>query len=57
MAKVKGNVKVVAKKKPIRAGSTMPRNIGGILNAEVVAHVRRQKRRKNATVVKAKKTE
>ena len=57
MAKVKGKVKVVAKKKPIRAGSTMPRNIGGILNAEVVAHVRRQKRRNNATIVKAKKDE
>ena len=54
MAKVKGKVKVAAKRKPIRAGSTMPKNIGGILNAEVVAHVRQKKRRKNATVVKAK---
>jgi hypothetical protein len=53
MAKVKGKVKVAAKKKPIIAGSTMPRNIGGILNAEVVAHVRQKKRRENATVVKA----
>lgn len=53
MAKVKGKVKVAAKRKPIRAGSTMPRNVGGILNAEVVAYVRQKKRRKNATVVKA----
>lgn len=47
MVKVKG--KVVAKvrkggKKPLKAGRVMPKNIGGIANAKVVAIVKKREK-------------
>lgn len=41
--KVKGKVKVSVKKKPVKAGITMPKNIGGIANAKIVATVKKTK--------------
>lgn len=35
MAKIKA--KTTAKKKPVKAGSSMPRNVGGIANVKVIA--------------------
>lgn len=47
MAKVKGKiaakVKKSNKKAPVKAGSTMPRNVGGILNARVIAKTKKKK--------------
>lgn len=43
--KVSGKTKAKVKKKPVKAGRTMPRNVGGILNARVVA--RAKKKNKN----------
>ncbi len=41
--KVKGKIKAMVKKKPIKAGHTAPKNIGGILNAKVVTTVKKAK--------------
>jgi hypothetical protein len=41
--KVKGKVKVSVKKRPVKAGRTMPKNIGGIANAKIVATVEKIK--------------
>ena len=35
--------KVSVKKKPVKAGSSMPKNIGGIANAKVIATVKKVK--------------
>ena len=35
--------KVSVKKKPVKAGSSMPKNIGGALNAKLVATVKKIK--------------
>lgn len=35
MAKIKA--KTIAKKKPVKAGSSMPRNVGGNANIKVIA--------------------
>lgn len=43
MAKIKARISGVVKKKPKKAGSTMPRNIGGYVNAKVVAIVKKNK--------------
>lgn len=42
--KAKGKVKAKVSKKPVKAGSTMPKNIGGIANAKVVAIVNKKKK-------------
>ena len=45
MAKIKARTKATIKKggrRPIKAGSTMPRNIGGIANAKVIAIVKKK---------------
>lgn len=45
MAKIKARTKATIKKGgriPIKAGSTMPRNIGGYVNAKVVATVKKK---------------
>ena len=42
----KAKTTATARKKPVKAGSTMPKNIGGILNAKVVATVRKYKGQK-----------
>lgn len=36
MAKTTAQVRAKVKKKPVKAGSTKPRNIGGIVNYKVV---------------------
>lgn len=41
VAKAKTSTSV--KKKPIKAGSTMPKNVGGILNVKVVATAKKVK--------------
>lgn len=41
VAKAKTRAKV--KKAPVKASSTMPKNIGGFLNAKVVATVKKSK--------------
>lgn len=41
--KAKGKVKAKVSKKPVKAGSTMPKNIGGVCNAKVVATARKLK--------------
>ena len=43
MARVKGKLKATTKKKPIKAGSTAPKNIGGILNYKLVALAKKRK--------------
>lgn len=40
---VKGKTKAKVKKAPVKAGRTMPKNIGGFLNAKVVATVKKSK--------------
>lgn len=45
VAKAKTGV-TVKKRPPVKAGSTMPKNIGGILNAKVVATVKKHKGQK-----------
>lgn len=47
MARAKGTVKASVKKKPVKAGSTAPKNIGGILNYKVVAMARKRKQKQN----------
>jgi hypothetical protein len=41
--KVKAKVKTSVKKKPVKAGRTQPKNVGGILNHKVVATVKKIK--------------
>jgi hypothetical protein len=43
MVVVKGRIKSKVKRKPVKAGSTMPKNIGGICNAKVVATAKKRK--------------
>lgn len=43
MAKATAKSKVSVKKKPVKAGSSMPKNIGGALNAKLVATVKKIK--------------
>ena len=43
MAKVKGKVKASTRKKPVKAGRTQPKNVGGIVNHKVVATVKKLK--------------
>ena len=43
MPKVKATTKAKVKKKPVKAGSTAPKNIGGVLNAKLVATVKKYK--------------
>lgn len=42
--KARGTVKAKVRKKPVKAGSTMPKNVGGIANAKVVAIVNKKKK-------------
>jgi hypothetical protein len=45
MARIKARTKPKVKRtanKPVKAGQSMPRNIGGIANAKVVAIVRKK---------------
>lgn len=44
--RIKIKTKVVKGEKPIKAGSTMPKNIGGAINAKVVAIVRSRKKKR-----------
>ena len=46
-AKVTIKQKVKVKRKPVKAGSSMPKNVGGFINARVVAEVRKRKKKKN----------
>lgn len=46
MATIKASTKAKVKKKPVKAGSTMPKNVGGVLNARVVAKVKKKKKKK-----------
>lgn len=39
----KGKTKASVKKKPVKTGSTMPKNVGGILNVKVVATAKKVK--------------
>lgn len=43
MPKAKATTKAKVKKKPVKAGSTAPKNVGGILNYKVVAMVKKRK--------------
>ena len=45
MVKVKGSIKAKVKRtnKPVKAGSEMPKNIGGAVNAKLVATVKKVK--------------
>lgn len=45
MARVKAGTKAKLKKKgpPVKAGSTMSKNIGGIANAKLVAIIKKEK--------------
>lgn len=43
MAKVKIGAKTKAKVKPVKAGRTMPKNVGGILNVKVLATAKKIK--------------
>lgn len=43
MAKTTAKVRAKVKKKPIKAGSTAPKNIGGAANAKLVATVKKVK--------------
>ncbi len=43
MPKAKATTKAKVKRKPVKAGSTMPKNIGGALNAKLVATVKKYK--------------
>lgn len=47
MAKVKGRFKTSIKRTPVKAGRTMPKNIGGVANAKIVATVKKIKSQKN----------
>lgn len=39
----KAKVKTRVNKRPVKAGRTMPKNVGGIANAKVVATVKKAK--------------
>jgi hypothetical protein len=41
--RVKAKVSTSVKKKPVKAGRTQPKNVGGILNHKVVATVKKIK--------------
>lgn len=41
--RVKAKAKVKAKVKPVKAGRTMPKNVGGILNVKVLATAKKIK--------------
>jgi hypothetical protein len=41
--RVKAKVSTSVKKKPVQAGRTQPKNVGGILNHKVVATVKKLK--------------
>ena len=43
MAKTTAQIRAKVKKKPVKAGSTAPRNIGGAVNAKLVATVKKVK--------------
>lgn len=43
MAKTTAKVRAKVKKKPIKAGSTAPKNIGGVANTKVIATVKKLK--------------
>ena len=43
MAKVKGKVKSSLRKKPVKAGRTKQKNVGGILNVKVLATAKKLK--------------
>lgn len=43
MAQATAQVKSKVKKKPVKAGSTAPKNVGGIVNAKVIATVKKLK--------------
>lgn len=43
MAKATAKSKVSVKKNPVKAGSSMPKNIGGALNAKLTATVKKIK--------------
>lgn len=42
MAKASAKTTTKVKKKPVKAGSSMPKNVGGIANAKVVAIVNKK---------------
>ncbi len=44
--KISGKTKVKAKRKPVKPGRTMPHNVGGILNARVVARAKKKNKNK-----------
>ena len=44
MAKVKGRVKATTRRKPVKAGSSADKHIGGILNYKVVAMAKKRRR-------------
>ena len=46
MPSIKVKVKPSVKKKPVKAGSSMPKNIGGAINVKVVAIVRKKNKPK-----------
>lgn len=41
--KIKAKAKVSAKVRPVKAGRTMPQNVGGILNVKVLATAKKIK--------------
>lgn len=41
--KVKAKIKTSVTKKPVKAGHTQPKNVGGILNHKVIATVKKVK--------------
>lgn len=43
MARATVKTKAKAKKKPVKAGSSMQKNIGGIANAKIIATVKKIK--------------
>jgi hypothetical protein len=43
MAKAKAKTIAKVKKKPVKAGSSMPKNVGGIANAKVTITVKKLK--------------
>lgn len=43
MPKAKAITKAKVKKKPVKAGSTAPKNVGGVINAKLVATVKKYK--------------
>jgi hypothetical protein len=43
MAKATTKSKATVKKKPVKAGSSSPKNVGGVLNSKLVATVKKVK--------------